>query len=95
MSDNCPHCGHGWSYHTSRCTTCGCLWKKPKPPPAPPTAQEVLIAKVRDAIFDELDHQHEAGEIDGAGYWDREWGCCDGEPNWSGVAAAAIAAAQT
>ena len=77
-----------------RCTQCGCYWSLPKPPPPTPTltARELLIAKVRDAIFDELDRQHESSEIDWAGFWDREWGCIDGEPDWNGVADAAIKA---
>lgn len=66
----------------------------------PPRADEVverqspaLVAIVQGAIFDELDRQHEAGEIDGAGYWNREeWGTLDGEPRWTKVAEAAVAA---
>ena len=59
------------------------------------TARELLIGKVRDAIFDELDAQHEPGDIGGAGYWDREFGCLDGEPDWGAVADAAIRAIQS
>lgn len=66
----------------------------------PPRADEVverqspaLVAIVQGAIFDELDRQWEAGEIDGAGYWNREeWGTLDGEPRWTKVAEAAVSA---
>lgn len=66
----------------------------------PPRADEVverqspaLVAIVQGAIFDELDRQHDAGEIDGAGYWNREeWGTLDGEPRWTKIAEAAVAA---
>lgn len=52
-----------------------------------------LVASVQGAMFDELDRQHEAGEIDGAGYWNREeWGAIDGEPRWTLIAEAAVAA---
>ncbi len=52
-----------------------------------------LVAIVQGAMFDELDRQHEAGEIDGAGYWNREeWGSIDGEPRWTLIAEAAVAA---
>lgn len=101
----CPHCDHPWSLHephynprctgtTTGTTVCGCMWPETKPPKAltPPSPREQLIARVRDAIFDELDRQHEACEIDAAGYWDREWGCLDGEPDWKAVADAAIRA---
>lgn len=90
-AEQCPHCGHEWGRHTARCD-CGCMWPKPKPPEPPKPPPDPLIAVVRGAIFAELDRQHEAGEIDGAGYWDSEWGCCDGEPNWGKVAEAVIAA---
>ena len=52
-----------------------------------------LVAAAQAAIFDELDRQHDAGEIDGAGYWNREeWGTLDGEPRWTLIAEAAVAA---
>ena len=87
--DGCPHCGHGWSYHAEgRCTWCGCMWEKPKPPAPPPPPPDPLVVAIHAAIFDELDRQHEAGEIDAAGYWDREWGRLDGEPDWGAVVAA-------
>ncbi|WP_043673610.1 hypothetical protein [Nocardia vulneris] len=47
--------------------------------------------QVCTAIFDELDRQHETGEIDGNGYWDREWGRVDGEPRWGKIAEAVVA----
>ncbi len=49
------------------------------------------IDQVCDAIFAELDRQHEAGEIGGCGHWDREWGCVDGEPQWGKIAEAVVA----
>ncbi|GAT03510.1 Tat pathway signal sequence domain protein [Mycolicibacterium fortuitum subsp. acetamidolyticum] len=55
--------------------------------------QAALVVAVQAAMFDELDRQHEAGEIDGAGYWNREeWGAIDGEPRWTKIAEAAVAA---
>ena len=62
--------------YNPRCTSttsgavCGCMWSQPKPPKAlmPLSPRELLIAKVRDAIFDELDRQHESSEIDWAGF---------------------------
>lgn len=59
MSD-CPHCGHGWSYHAPRCTTCGCQWQKPVPPPPPPTARELLVARVNDAIWEGFEAEDNA-----------------------------------
>lgn len=52
--------------------------------------RDEMVAAARGAMFDELDRQHENCEIDAAGYWDREWGRCDGEPKWDKVAAAAV-----
>jgi hypothetical protein len=92
MSDGCPHCGHGWSYHAPRCTTCGCQWSEPKPPKPPPSARDELVANIENTMFDELDRQHEADEIGGCGYWNREkWQTLDGEPNWTKVAEAVAA----
>lgn len=55
--------------------------------------EAALVAAVQAAMFDELDRQHDAGEIDGAGYWNREeWGALDGEPRWTKIAEAAVAA---
>lgn len=94
---SCPHCGHDWARHTrtvhtpERCD-CGCMWQPPKPPEPPPTPADLLNERIQAAIFDELDKQHEADEIDGAGYWDREWDRVDGEPNWTRIAAAIIKA---
>lgn len=96
----CPHCNHYWDMHAywneqSRCTACGCLWTDPDkipPEPAPPTAHELLVAKVRAAIYAELNNQHEEDQIGGAGYWDDEWGRLDGEPDWNRIAQAAITA---
>lgn len=54
----------------------------------------MTIERTKAAILDELDRQHEAGEIEGAGYWNREeWGTLDGEPCWDKVAEAAYLAA--
>ncbi|OCB56150.1 hypothetical protein A5722_14740 [Mycobacterium vulneris] len=54
----------------------------------------MTVERTKAAIFDELDRQHEAGEIEGAGYWNRdEWGTLDGEPCWDKVAEAAYLAA--
>jgi len=55
-------------------------------------SDRVVVDRVCDAIFAELDRQHEADEIGGNGYWDSEWGCLDGEPKWGEVARAAIRA---
>lgn len=95
--ETCPHCNHAWKSHSiligdrKRCL-CDCRWSPPEPPKPPPTEHELLVAKVRAAIYAELNAQHEADEIDGAGYWDDEWGRLDGEPNWDRIAAAAITA---
>lgn len=54
----------------------------------------MTVERTKAAILDELDRQHEAGEIEGAGYWNRaEWGTLDGEPCWDKVAEAAYRAA--
>lgn len=54
----------------------------------------MTIERTKAAILDELDRQHEAGEIEGAGYWNRdEWGTLDGEPCWDKIAEAAYLAA--
>jgi hypothetical protein len=98
--ETCPHCQHPWFQHVgyndrTRCTQCGCMWSKPKPPPVPLTpeelAQQQMLTKIHDAIFVELDRQHEEDEIEGAGYFDDESGCVDGEPNWGKVAASVLA----
>lgn len=53
-------------------------------------SRDEMITKARDAIYAELGRQHDESEIQGAGYWEPEWGCCDGEPNWHKVSAAAV-----
>lgn len=55
--------------------------------------ESALVVAVQAAMFDELDRQHDAGEIGGHGHWDREeWGTLDGEPRWTMIAEAAVAA---
>lgn len=89
----CPHCTHVWAAHTPRCTECGCYWMPPGMEPGQPvplTVRQQIVQRVKDAIYAELDRQHEESEIDGAGYWDSDWGRLDGEPDWTQVAAAAL-----
>lgn len=90
----CPHCQHAWQSHVRGRCACGCMWTHddvhPPPPPPPPTPEQLRVQAVIDAIFDELDRQAEENVID-APYWDREWGCLDGEPDWGAVAVAVLA----
>lgn len=87
---NCPHCGHGWASHTSRCY-CGCYWWPTPPAPTPPTALELLIARIEDVIWTELERQAEEGM---GPYVDREMDMVDASGaglNMTAVAAAVVA----
>lgn len=80
----CPHCSHPWSSHGSGTgghappCYCGCLWRKPKPrqgPPPPPTAHDLLVARVVDAIW-------EGFEAEDYAYADRQMDIIDTGGNY-------------
>ena len=88
MSDDiCPHCGHAWDLHLTRCLGptgihCGCQWTKPKPPPKPKTDHELFVDQVAGTIFSAV-REHCDGYTD-------EYGRVDGEVDFSAVADAVI-----